>query len=303
MTLGTLRRLWAFGWEMAPPRVYLTYAVVCVLGLRTALAMGTGAGLPKLWPAAVAEILTIWSFLFYIRAVDEQKDLDYDRRHNPNRPLVRGSVTVTDLRLGMVLAAAIAVGLNAARSWPLTALVLAELGYILLLVLVERLSSRIREGIFLNLLVTYPVQILMGSYLVVSWYQDTRTPVGWAVVAASGVFVCTFLHFEVARKTSWRDPPGEKLYSSVLGTRRSATLAFSLGAAAIACTLVVSAPSWPDNARVLAVLLPLFPGVFLVRGARELVRRRAQTWLRGAAMGFVATLYLAIVLEGVVLLA
>jgi hypothetical protein len=303
MTVARLARLCAFGREMAPPRVYLTYAVVCVLGLRGALAMGAAVAWRPLWPMAVAEIVTIWSFLFYIRAVDEQKDLDYDRIHNPGRPLVRGSVTASDLRLGMAFAAALAVGLNAWRSWTLTALVVAELGYVLFLVQAERLSRRIRDGILINLLVTYPVQILMGGYLIVSWYQDTRVPVGWSVVAVSGVFLCAFLHFEIARKTSWSSPPGEKLYSSVVGPRLSGAIAFTLGAAAIAFAIVSSAPSWPHDARVIAALVPLASGAFLLRGARSFARRQAPAWPRAAAMGFLATLYIAILVAGLILLA
>lgn len=295
--IQSVRRLAAFAWEMAPPKIYLTYAVLWVLGLRSAMALGRGDEQLALTLAVAVDIATVALLLFYIRAVDEQKDYEYDRVHNPTRPLIRGSVTANDLRAGMLVAVVATIALNAARSWLPVLAVLAVLIYALLLVLFERVSRLMRDNLFVNLAVTYPVQILMMGYLFASYREDTGASIDWVAVPVGLIFVCAFLHFEFARKTAWDQRPGESFYSNLLGPLRSGVVTAVLAVAAMAIAVVVARPWQLDPPPALAALLPVIACVFLVKGAREFAQHSVAVWPRADAMQFLASLYLIIFLE------
>lgn len=64
----------------------------------------------------------------FLRMVDDQKDLDYDRLHNPTRPLVQGRITHAELRMAMAWTAAVALVVAAAVSLPAAAVLAAALG-------------------------------------------------------------------------------------------------------------------------------------------------------------------------------
>ncbi len=86
--------------------------------------------------------------LFYLRAVDEWKDEDYDRVHNPDRPLVRGAVDRRDVLTFVAGSAA----LSLAIAWPLgkvvTIITAADLAWAVILVALERRFAWVARGMF-----------------------------------------------------------------------------------------------------------------------------------------------------------
>ncbi|MEW2544898.1 hypothetical protein AB0910_03825 [Streptomyces sp. NPDC047002] len=285
-------RLRAFLSERAPARVYVTYAVLWVLALQGTLALlDPGSGW-RLGPALLAEIVSVYLALLFIRIVDEQKDLEYDRRYNPDRPLPRGSVKVADLRAAMALIVLAQLALNGWRSWPLVAVMLLDLAYICFLVLLERRSAAVRDRIFVNLLVSYPVQILLSAHIWLSFRQATGGGPVAAALTGAALCACTFLHYEFARKTSADRTPGATLYSNTVGLRGSVLLTVLCAAGAVGLALTVVRPWELHGATALAGWLPLSACGFVWGGGERFASLRTPTWPPGPAMGFLAWCYL-----------
>ncbi|MFK4145260.1 hypothetical protein [Streptomyces sp. NPDC004065] len=270
------------------PHVHITYALLWVLALEGSAASPAGTA----WRPAAATWVRVASVvlaLLFLRLLDEQKDLDYDRVHHPGRPLVTGEVTATGLRLGMAAAAAVATGLNTALSPAAVLLILAVLGYALLLAALERASAAVRDRQLLDLAVTYPVQLLLGGYVYGSAAAAGTVSADWRGAVLLALSACVLLHFEFARKTAWEAPAGERLYSTVLGPRRSAAVAALLAAGAVACQLVLFLPA-DGPAALLLGLTALLPAW----GLRQFLRARRGRWPLPAAMGYVAATHLAL---------
>lgn len=276
--MRTAAALARFTAQVFTPYVYVTYATLWVLSLEAT----TAAAARTPWhpgPGTAARCASAVLVLFFLRVVDEQKDLVYDREHHPDRPLVRGTVSVAQLRGAMAGAAVLLVALNVALS-PLSLLPLAaDLGYAWLLVAVERRSARVRDGLLLNLAVTHPVQLLLSVYVYVSLADSTPVPARWAAVPLLLVPACVFLHFEFARKTRRRAEPGTRAYSAVIGPVPSALVA--LGWAVLAAVLAAGALG--DVRALLPCVLLILPGAAAVR----FLRGRTAAWPVPAAMVFV----------------
>ncbi|RDG35596.1 hypothetical protein [Streptomyces corynorhini] len=294
----TIGRLLGFLRERAPSRVYLTYAVTWVLGMQALLAYTEPAGTrwrPG-WGTA-AEILCVWLALIFARIVDEQKDLAYDRVHNPTRPLPRGAVTTGELRVAMAVIVVLLLGLTLGRSTLLGLWMTLFLVYDCFLVGLEKWSRRVRDGIFLNLIVTYPVQAVVSGHIWLAYLDSGGTGFRWSGAAAMVVCAGAFLHFEFARKTGRTNVPGATLYSNVVGTRASVGLA--LGSALIAAVgvVVVTRPWTADGPEALAAWLPLAAWAYVWVGAERFLAGRTTTWPPVPAMGFIACLYLGLVVS------
>lgn len=292
--LRSLRRLGRFVMAVFPPHVYVTYSVLWVLALEgsaSLLAHRPWHPAPGTGVRAVSVVLA----LLYLRIVDEQKDLEYDRVHNPRRPLVTGEIDGRELRAAMAVIAVALVALNAPLSAAALAVLVADLGYALLLVLLERRSRRIREGQLVNLAVTYPVQLLISVYV----YLSAGAAAGLRAVPLLAIFVCVFLHFEFARKTAWTQPAGARLYSdsAVLGPPGSARTAAAFSAAAALLTLALFRPWHASGATALAALAPYAALVFPATGLALFARRRVAAWPVPLAMGFVVSDYVTLTVQ------
>ncbi|MCS0634746.1 hypothetical protein NX801_03550 [Streptomyces sp. LP05-1] len=280
-------RLARFTLVMFKPQVYVTYAVLWVLALEGSAALLAGRPWHPGAGTAVRAVSVLLALLF-LRMADEQKDLEYDRVHHPDRPLVRGDITTAELRAGMAGTALVLLVLNLASGPPAAVLVLAlDLAYAVLLMGLERRSAAVRDGLFVNLAVTYPVQLLLSVYV----YVSAGGGAGWRAVPLLAVFVCVFLHFEFARKTSWRDDPGARMYSGPLGPLPSARLAAGFAVAAVALALLLL-PGRPVVLALVAATL-LLPAA----GWWRFRRRRVTGWPVPLAMGFVVAGYLALAVQ------
>lgn len=294
--LRSLSRLARFVQVMAPPQAVLPYGVLWVLALEGSLVLLDEGSQP--WrpdAGTVLRCLTLVLVLIFMRMLDEQKDLEYDRVHHPDRPLVTGAIDAAELRAAMAAIAVLLLALNAAASLAQAAALAAALAYGVGLLWIERVSPRLRDGLIANLLVTYPVQILLTLALYVSLVVGDVVPAGWAVAGLIVIFAATFLHFEFARKTAWEAAEGERLYSAVLGPRASALVCLGLAVAAAFAEIATFRP-WSAPSAPLALLPPalvLVPAVAAVRFLRGGDRR----WSPAAAALFGFGTYLALVIQ------
>jgi hypothetical protein len=262
----------AFVKEVYAPGLHLAYATAWLLSLDAALAVAHG----REWSFEgrhVLGTLTIFLVLFYLRAVDELKDVDYDRVHNPDRPVARGAITRAQVFRLMGGTAAIVLAANAFLSWRLGAILLADMAWALLLMFIERRSRVIRDGMLVNLLVTYPVNVALSVY----GYELflLRHGLGWNLqgVLVILAFALAFLNYEVSRKTAWPPlaTPGERLYSAPLGGWGA--IVFALACATGATLLLLTVLLSQKGARATLILAPLLPAVW---GATRFVRERRE---------------------------
>ncbi|MFD7668738.1 hypothetical protein [Streptomyces sp. NPDC059788] len=275
----TPARLGRFVLKMFRPQIYVTYGVLWTVTLEATAAAVSGSGAS--WTpsgSTVVRAASVVLALLFTRMVDEQKDLDYDRQHHPDRPLVTGAITVAELRGAMALITVVVVALNTLVSALSVLLILVCLGYTLFLVALERWFPPLGENPVASLLVSYPVQLLLSVYLYLSLLTGGEIHADGRAVPLLAMFACAFLQFEIARKTGWSPDPQERLYSQVFGPRGSAavSLALAAGATVLALTLLGTTGLLPAAALVLPVL-----------GAWRFLVRKKPSGLTLPAMGFV----------------
>ncbi|MFH8408762.1 UbiA family prenyltransferase [Streptomyces sp. NPDC018019] len=272
-------RLGRFVLRMFRPQIYVTYGVLWTVTLEGASGVISGTAVPwtPSWATAIRAVSVVLALLF-ARMADEQKDLDYDRQHNPDRPLVTGAITVAELRGAMVLITVLVVALNLLVSALSVLLIVLGLGYTLFLVALERRFPGLGENLMAGLLVSYPVQLLLSVYLYVSLLTGGEIDAGWRAVPLLAMFACAFLQFEFARKTEWRQNPQARLYSQVFGPRGSAAISLALAVGAVALGLALLGR---------AGLLPAAALAFPALGAWRFLLRKRPSGLLLPAMGFV----------------
>lgn len=286
-----MRRFFAFVREVYAPGLHFAFAAAWFLALAYTIA-------PKLRVGVALEALIVLGFvlLFFLRVVDEWKDADYDRVHNPDRPLARGLVTLRDLRVYLAASALVSLAIGAALGPRVLALAALDIVWALALVGLERASARVREGMLLNLLVTYPVNVILSVMVAVCTTEHARAALDGRALVAIVAFALAFLHFEVARKTAWPEAaaPGERLYSRALGAPLAITIAtvLALGAVALAAVAVDAAS---HAARAAVLIAPLVPPLLAMR---KFFRARGErVRLRPLGMLFLTLFYVALIAQ------
>ncbi|WP_194819073.1 UbiA family prenyltransferase [Nocardia sp. XZ_19_385] len=295
---ASLARLAHFTKVMYKPH-YLLYAIIWVLALEGTAAVVAQPGTPwRPTGATVVRIAVVAITLLYLRMLDEQKDLEYDRLHNPDRPLVTGAVSASELRFAMAVLAAVAIGLSLTLSLRSALLIAAVLAYGLALWAMERLSESLRTGILLNLAVTYPIQLLVIAYVLGSGIDTGEVRADWRIAATALVSTGVFLSFEVARKTTRANRPGELLYSRTLGPIGSAITALLLAATAVAAYLTLIRPVL--TAPVVLEWIPLALLVIPAAATWQFVRSDRTEHPVLPAVGFTLALYLSLIVLALV---
>ncbi|MEV6099651.1 hypothetical protein [Nocardia sp. NPDC051981] len=280
---------------------YLLYGILWVLALEGTAALLTQPGVAW-YPtgATAARIGIVAIVLLYLRMVDEQKDLEYDRVHNPDRPLVTGAVSALELRSAMGVIAVVSIAGSLALSVRSAVAIAAVLAYGLILWALEQLSGTVRTDIMLNLVVTYPVQLLVTAYVVLSAVDTGEAAAHGRVAVVAVVFAGAFLQFEFARKTSRSVRPGEMYYSNALGALGSAGASVLCALAAAVGEIAVAKPwEWHRAAAALGwipLALTLIPAI----GAWRFVRSRDDEYPVLPAVLFILTLYLTLIAQAAV---
>ncbi|MEV5648488.1 hypothetical protein AB0L57_09585 [Nocardia sp. NPDC052254] len=222
---------------------HLLYAVLFVAAVEGTAAIVSHPDTP--WRpgwATVVRIVVVAVLLLYLRMVDEIKDLDYDRIHHPDRPLVCGAITVVELWVAIGVVAVALTVVSALLSWWSVVLVVASMLYGLALWGLEAVSVAVRGNLLLNLAVTYPVQLWIIGYIVRSAVDTGQVESGWGTAAVAVIFAGAFLHFEFARKTVRDSRPGQWYYSNVLGSTGSAVATGAFAVIAVAADLLLVRP-------------------------------------------------------------
>jgi 4-hydroxybenzoate polyprenyltransferase len=260
--------------------VYLTLWVVAAESM-TVVLRDAGPWRPT-WDT-LFKVLALIAAGAFLRMVDDQKDLAYDRLHNPTRPLVQGRMSDRQLRQAMWPAAALALILASAVSLPAAALLATALGYGLALWWAEPRMAWIRDNPLAGLAVVCPAQFLVTGFIMVG-----QPGLDLRALAVPLVFTGAFLHLEFARKTSRsaavRDPHS---YSQLIGPTTSAVLAFGFGVFAVLLEVMVTGDRLP---LATAVLPCVSAWIFFTRAATD----HPRSW----PTIFVIVFYLSVLAQG-----
>jgi len=245
---------------------------------------------------ALLGILTLFCTLFLLRAVDEIKDYDYDKVHHPDRPLVTGAVSRSDLVSYIAGTSILLILMNGFLSWILLLIIMADIGYGVFLVWLEKHSNRVKEWLFLNLVVTYPVNVALSVYTYFFFLERVggrATDKGVSTIIA---FAAAFLHWEFCRKTYWphHAEEGMRLYSDIIGARGSSWMALALALVATGTMIVLIEPWACSGISALSGWLVLVPISFALLGRKRFYEAKSQATCtrKAAVMVPFATYYL-----------
>jgi 4-hydroxybenzoate polyprenyltransferase len=221
-----------------PPALYVPYALAWALGVSALFAVTD----PRVhgWrldgDAAIAAVTFVITLLL-VRAVDDIRDLEYDRAHNPQRPLARGAVRVADLVTLIAVGSIAVLALNSGRG--VVALMLAaQLGYtVLILVVDQKWRWPSGDALMLSSLVSLPVQVLLNLYLYAGVLHGAGLGPSEHGVLPLLAAIVAFVHVEYARKTTRNPAAGERSYVTLFG--HNATAAIALVAAIVSVVLAL----------------------------------------------------------------
>lgn len=228
-------RLLAYAIETHPP---LTYALVAggwswsvMAMLANAKEHGAASAFSQIGASGWLVSLAFFLILLYLRAVDEVKDLAYDRLHNPDRPLVRGAVSVNESWLLAALVALLVWGISASLNASLVLVATAQMAYGLMLFVLERHWARFRESTLLNLIVTFPVSAALNGYAAGYLHGLGLLPAPGLIAAVVAAHIAVFLHMEFGRKLKWPhlSDASENGYALALGVPGAVAVCTALG--------------------------------------------------------------------------
>lgn len=292
-------RLYRFATKANPPALYLPLTLLWAAGLTGLLVVSAAPA--HQWPRGTGILVTavtLFVAMLALRALDDLRDLDYDRVHAPARALPSGAVTVRDLVVLVSVGTVALLALNAARGACL--LVLAVLiGYTAGLIAVNvRLRWPASENLLLHLALNLPIQVLLSLYVYTAFLQASHLPLTATGLCATAAVVLAFVHVEFARKATRAPGRAERTYVHHLGL--GGTLAAAAAAAALAVGLAsVAERPWAAGSPTYGwgwlILVPL--AVPALAGWR-FWRHRLPRWPALGAVGFPLCVFLAFLAIG-----
>lgn len=256
------------------PSFQLPYTVSWAVGLTALFACVTGA-VTRWRPDAGLAItaVTLVVTMLLIRAMDDIRDLEYDRRVNPGRPLPSGLVRERDLVTLVALGSALLLLLNAGRGAALVVLAV-QMVYTTVVVALERLAGwPHRDQLGLQLAINIPILAMLSLYVYAGFLraQDLR-PSAAGLVTVAAVTVSA-LCMELGRKATRQPRSDERTYVTVLGPSGTSLSALAAAVVATGIVLVTIAP-WESGAGWgWLVLAPLaLPAAAVLRFAAGAIR-------------------------------
>ncbi|QWP77578.1 hypothetical protein J5226_03985 [Lysobacter sp. K5869] len=259
-----------------PPAMSVSIALLWAYGVSGLFALCDPRGAAWRPDAATAlAALTLAVDLLLMRMIDDLRDLDYDRIHEPQRPLARGAVRAADLGWAYALLSLGLVALNWGHAG--LPILIAQLLYALLVLFVYR-RWRWPDGdkLVLSLLISCPGQLLLHLYLYAGYLASAgHGPDGYGLLALAVVF-CASLHPELAKKIVREPAPGQRSYVRTFGLRGTVAAAMGFAALSTALLLAPLASRWAAPGLLLLAAPLALPLAALIRFGRPEPRWRAK---------------------------
>ncbi|MFE4518177.1 hypothetical protein ACFRMQ_28795 [Kitasatospora sp. NPDC056783] len=241
-----------------------------VTGLFAAVQPHSPPWRPGLGTLDAAVTLTVLLLMF--RAADDVRDLEYDRRHNPRRPLASGAVSVRDLLVLCAVGSVLVLALNAGDPVAM-AVIAGQLAYCAVVLAVYHwLHWPSGDKLLLSLAVSYPAPLLLHVYLYVRYLDTTALTPDRHGVLAVAIVVSASLHLELAKKITRRRQPGERSYVDVFGL--PGTIGIALATPLLSTALLIAGARTTPALVPLAVLPLLLPAL----AGWQFWRKRKPRW-------------------------
>lgn len=213
--------LWEYIRTRYPLTLYGYYAIVWYLALAGTFAGAKGllGGWVFSWGDAAA-MITVLGLFFFMRTIDEVKDLEYDRIYKPDRILVQGKITVFEMCVYAAITAAILITINIFLSWKLTLIATLIMSYSVFLLWLERAWPGMKK-LPLYLSTAIAIQLKTGAVVYVYFTNSVihNGAAAWHDALLILSFVLAYFHWETGRKIALPRfaEPGEELYSNHTG--------------------------------------------------------------------------------------
>jgi hypothetical protein len=245
-----------------PPVLSVLFACAWAYGV-TGLFAATDPRIEQWRPDAGTAVaaVTLAVNLLLMRALDDIRDVDYDRRFAPDRPLARGTVRTGDLLVLYATGSVLVLALNAGNLTSL-AILAGQLGYALLVLAVHhRFRWPAGDNLILSLLVSFPAQLLLHLYLYACYLDATGLVADRYGLLAIVAVVLASVHLELAKKITRVPRPGERTYVDVFGLAGTTGAALAAPVVSLVLVLVVArSPSAWTLLVAVPVLLPVVAG-------------------------------------------
>jgi 4-hydroxybenzoate polyprenyltransferase len=245
-------RLWIYQAERLPlPRTGFLLAVFTSAAINYSAA-SAGRPLPG-WPTYLVAWLVALIFFFQLRAFDEVKDADNDRRYRPERPIPRGLISlklITGLAFGGIPIAALTAGLLDFR----LVLPLAAVWFWGALMTVEFfVPDWLKSRPFLYLvshMIILPLITLFATAC--EWLPAGARPTSALLVFLAISFINGTI-IEIGRKVyaPANERPGVETYSAAVGPANAALLWGGL--IVVSFILLMALPGMSDNSIVFSL--------------------------------------------------
>jgi 4-hydroxybenzoate polyprenyltransferase len=284
--------------EMHPPRNWAS-SLIFFMSAWNGIALLCEAAnqetiVPKIVPVVGA--ITIMLMLLLLRIMDELKDLETDRQHFPARPVPRGDVYPSDLKLlGLfIIGILLILNLFLTRSAPIF---LVVFGYACLMYKYFFLKALISQNILLALATHNPISYFLFLYVAALYRNNAHLQIRPNQLILLGtVFLSFFMSWEIARKI--RHPEDEtayQTYSMLLTTKAALLIPVILCGAAVIVIFRLYRYIFSGFSFMVMLLVFLFMVMMFFRFYR---RRPNFLSLKSTTEIFIITIQSVLVMEG-----
>ncbi len=111
-------RWWTFFKERHEP-FSISLMVSAFFAASALMAYQPGVHAPPCWKRLTAGFIVVWLVFLHMRLFDEVKDYQFDREHNPGRPLARGLISVGEFSAMTLVCLLAEMGLSGIMAWPM----------------------------------------------------------------------------------------------------------------------------------------------------------------------------------------
>jgi hypothetical protein len=280
-------RISSFVLNRYPPVLSSMYALAFGAGGIGLFAALAGEHIPgSAIPLVGLVAATLFADLLIMRVLDDIRDRDYDRAANPQRPVASGAVPLRDL--SSLTAVSVVVIVVANLPFPTGMVVIAgQLLYVAaLMALGQRFPATRGDNLVLNVLLGFPVQLLLYVYLLAAFAQ-IRPGAPTAVVGGLGMLILTLCagQVEFGKKLARRPAAGERSYTNSLGYLTTSLLTIGTGPLAVALFAIAA------HVSPLSKALVALPAIGVAGFALKYLRGEDNRWPAAVStLGLLGTL-------------
>lgn len=247
----------------------------------------------------VNPLLFLLTFLFFfrLRCFDEIKDYEVDLRVNPTRPLARGVLTVSQVKVMIAVVAVLEIALAGSFGLAPLGMHLIAMAYSFLMYKEFFIGKWLSRHLTTYAVTHTFVSMLLGLSLAAQTLGTMNEQILMTVIWIAPINWTLFNLFEFARKTFAPDEerPHVESYSSLFGVLGA--VALSLSQVAIALLVLYKMPLNGFMIQAVAALIPLLAGAYLVLSKST----RSAKMFRGITGAYLLIFYIILTYQGTAL--